>query len=80
MPEQKQAPKVQLNDLRKDDIVNLQLKNISSYYNSFLKEFQAIIISATNNGIIIKSPVKNDVVTQWPIHKDEILVLQLVKQ
>jgi|GEM_PF-4628283 len=75
MKEQKQNQTMKLNDLKKDDIINLQLKKSSSYYNDFLKEFCAIVISATNDNIVIKSPIKNDVLKEWLIYKDEILLL-----
>jgi len=68
-----------LQDLRQNDKIILKLKRISPFYNSFLDKFEANVISATNDEIIITSPVKNDSIKQWPIHIDEIELLQLEK-
>jgi len=68
-----------LKDLKQNDKVILKLKQSSPFYNSFLDQFTANIISATSDKIIITSPVKNDSLEQWPIHVDEIELLRLIK-
>jgi len=67
-----------LKDLKQNDKVILKLKQSSPFYNVFLDQFNANVISATNDEIIITSPVKNDSIGQWPIHIDEIELLRLI--
>lgn len=63
--------------LKKNDAVVLGLKEISEFFHPLLKRFDSVIISATNEQIIIPAPVKNASTQTWAISRSDIDLLLL---
>jgi hypothetical protein len=66
-----------LNSVKNGDSVVLKLKQSSRYYHPFLAEFKTIVTSATDQQIIIRSPVKASKEKDWTILIDDIASLKV---
>lgn len=78
MPKQKiiNQQKMTMSDIKKGDKVIIGLNESSKYYHPLLKNFECVVISATNDRITIKPPIANSSKKRWIIKKSEITLLQ----
>lgn len=66
----------QLSRIKPNSQISLKLKTISRYYHPFLNQFTAIVVSSSENEVIIQSPIKNSSEKQWTLFSNEIESIQ----